>query len=108
MNKFETELKKGNFVVSHCTKCNHIVWPPSEICNTCFSFVDWKQISMTGKLLEFSKKDEIIFGIGEFEENIRIMGTVKNNSQEPKIGDKVKLANFEIHDKKYQFFIELS
>ena len=107
MNRFEIELKKGNFVVSKCLKCNHIVWPPSDSCNKCFSQVDWKKISMEGKLLEFSKKDNIFFGIGEFDENIRIMATIKNNSKEPKIGDKVKLSDYKIQDNTHKFSIEL-
>ena len=106
MNRFVAELKKGNFVVSNCTKCNHIVWPPSELCNQCFSQVNWKQISMKGKLLEFSKKDDSFFGIGEFEENIRIMGKIKSNSKIPKIGDAIKLANFEIRNNQQQFSME--
>ena len=107
MTKFENELKKGNFVVSNCIKCNQIVWPPSEICNKCFSAVKWKEISMDGILLEFSKKDDMFFGIGKFAENIRIMGKLKNNVKEPKIGNKIKLTNFEIHGNEQHFMMEL-
>jgi len=39
MNKFETELKAGNFVTSECSYCNRIVWPPSDYCDNCFKDV---------------------------------------------------------------------
>ena len=35
MNKFENELKNGNFVISECTTCNQVVWPASDFCNIC-------------------------------------------------------------------------
>ena len=56
MNKFETELKAGNFVTSECIDCNKIVWPPSDYCDNCFMEVNWRKVSSNGKLIEWSKK----------------------------------------------------
>jgi uncharacterized OB-fold protein len=39
---FETELKKGNLVISECNDCKQIVWPPSEFCNQCFNENSWR------------------------------------------------------------------
>ena len=74
MNRFDDELKKGNFVTSECTNCKKIVWPPSNYCNNCFKHVNWRRISLYGKIIEWSKKDNDIFCITEFENTIRIIG----------------------------------
>jgi uncharacterized protein len=79
MTKFEDELKNNNFVCSNCTKCQHLVWPPSEFCNKCFGDVAWKSISRNAKLVEVSSKDGKNFCIAEFEGNIRIFGTLSGS-----------------------------
>jgi len=101
MNKFKSELKKGNFVCSECVKCNKLVWPPSDFCNRCFHDVIWRQVSVNGRLVEFSEKDSNIFCIGEFENTIRVMGTLKANVGDIKIGQEIKLAKcgFNGHEK---------
>ncbi len=59
--KFDSELKKGIFVVGKCSKCNKVTWPPSDYCSICFGDLDWKQASYDGKLIEFTKKIMKIF-----------------------------------------------
>ena len=80
MNKFEQELKNNNFFCSQCTKCDNLVWPPSEFCSKCFSNVIWRPVSRFAKLIEFSSKDNKFFCIAEFEESIRVMGSLENVS----------------------------
>ncbi len=80
MNKFEDELRKGNFVCSECSNCNKLVWPPNEFCNNCFSNVKWRAISKNAKLIEFSSKNGEYFCIAEFENQIRVMGTLENTA----------------------------
>jgi len=80
MNKFEKELKNNNFLCSQCTNCDKIVWPPSEFCSKCFSDVIWRPVSKYAKLVEFSSKDNNYFCIAEFEDSIRVMGSVENAS----------------------------
>jgi len=53
---FESELKKGNFVIGTCIDCDRVVWPPSNLCNSCFGKITWKKASLVGKLIEYSKK----------------------------------------------------
>ncbi len=56
MNRFETDLKNGNFVVGECPNCNLVIWPPSDFCNKCFEPVKWRNSQTNGKLIEFSIK----------------------------------------------------
>ena len=91
MSKFEEELKKNNFVCSECLKCKKLVWPSSDFCNSCFSPVTWKNMDRTAKLIEFSKRNDEIFCIAEFENNIRIMGRIQPTSY-LKIGQSLRLV----------------
>jgi len=104
MNQFENELKKGNFVVSECKKCKKIVWPPNDYCNNCFGNVTWKKIFGNWKLIEFSKNENNIFCLAEFQGMIRIMGTLKTNSNQPIIGQKLMLETCSYdNEKKFVF-----
>jgi len=67
MNKFETELKAGNFVTSECSYCKKIVWPPSDYCDYCFKEVNWRKVSENGTIVELSRKENDVFCITEFE-----------------------------------------
>lgn len=80
MTKFEDGLKNNNFVCSKCIKCQHFVWPPSEFCNKCMGAVTWKPVSKNAKLVEISSKDGKSFCIAEFEDNIRVFGTLSGPS----------------------------
>ena len=90
MTQFEEELKKGKFVCSECQNCKKLVWPPNDYCNRCFEQVKWRPVSQTAKLIEFSKKDNVVFCIAEFENEIRIMGSLQISST-PLIGQELKL-----------------
>lgn len=90
MTQFEEELKKGKFVCSECQKCKKLVWPPNDYCNRCFGQVKWRPVSQTAKLIEFSKKDNIIFCISEFENEVRVMGTLQTDKK-PVIGQELIL-----------------
>ncbi|MDE1770278.1 MAG: hypothetical protein KGI28_06995, partial [Thaumarchaeota archaeon] len=105
MTKFEDELKNNNFVCSTCQKCQKWVWPPSNFCNKCLGPVIWKSVSHTAKLVEFSSKDGKMFGIAEFEGNIRVFGTITGKST-PKPGDNVVLEHCDyVETAKFDFRI---
>lgn len=106
MNQFENALKNDKFVCSECPKCNKLVWPPSDFCNVCFSEVKWRQITKKGKLVEFSKKDNTIFCIAEFENTIRIMGELDAGSKKPDIGHELELVKCN-YDPTEKFFFKL-
>jgi len=104
MNQFENELKNGKFVCSECPKCDKLVWPPSDFCNICFSKVKWRQVSKKGKLIEFSRKDNEIFCIAEFENTIRIMGELETGSKIPLAGQDLDLVKCSYTDMEKFFF----
>jgi hypothetical protein len=92
LNIFESELKKGRFVVGECPKCQKITWPPNDFCNKCFGKLDWRLIKEPGILVEWSSKEGRRFCIAEFEGTIRIMGTIPTDS-EPKPGQKLRIVS---------------
>ena len=104
MNIFQQELKNNNFVCSSCQKCNKLVWPPSDFCNSCFGSVTWRQVTKTAKLVEFSSRDNEVFCIAEFESSIRIMGSIQNAS-DLKIGQTLTLIKCDFNGKE-RFILE--
>jgi uncharacterized OB-fold protein len=104
MNKFETELKAGNFVTSECTHCNKIVWPPSNYCDSCFNEVNWRKVSKNGTIIELSRKEDDVFCITEFENKIRVMGKLDAKIDMVKPGQTVRLSRCFINDKNSFFF----
>jgi len=106
MNKFEIELKAGNFVTSECTNCNKIVWPPSDYCDNCFKEVNWRKVSTNGTIIELSKQEDDVFCITEFENKIRVMGKLDAEIHMAKPGQTVKLTKCLFNDKN-GFYISL-
>jgi uncharacterized OB-fold protein len=80
MTIFEDELKRNNFICSECPKCDRLVWPPSEFCNKCFGAVMWRPLSKKAVLVEYSSKDGKCFCMAEFENTVRVFGTIDGNS----------------------------
>lgn len=103
---FESELKKGNFVVSECKHCQKIVWPPSEFCNQCLREVSWKKGSNKGKIIEFSKQNKDYFCLVEIENTIKIMGKISSGI--PNIGQHVKIEKCGMRDGNYYFEMSLA
>ena len=97
----ESEIKKGNFVVGECVKCKKMVWPPSKYCNACFGDVTVKKISTKGKILEFSKQNEMYFCLAEFHGGIKIIGKMIGKS--PKINQFVSVTKCGIENESYFF-----
>lgn len=91
MSVFESEMRKGRFVVGECGKCGKITWPPSEFCSTCLGNLSWRPIVDHGVLIESSAKDGKVFGIAEFEGAVRVIGTILNG-QNAKPGQKVRIS----------------
>jgi hypothetical protein len=102
---FESELKKGNFVIAECKYCQKIVWPPSEFCNQCFGEVLWRKGSSEGKIIEFSKQNKDYFCLVEIENAIKIIGRISSGI--PNIGQLVKIEKCGIKDENYYFEMSL-
>lgn len=105
MNRFEQELKNNNFVCSECLRCKKIVWPPNDYCNKCFDNVTWRQISRDAILLEYSCKNGEYFCMAEFEDQIRVIGTIQEKSG-LEIGQKLILEKCD-YDKSEKFIFRI-
>ena len=103
MTFFEEQLKKGIFQISYCEKCNDKIWPPKEICHMCFNKCEWKKSANIGKIIEFSKKDSIYFGLVEIDHGIRIMGKISSSST-PETGQ-IVIMNASFDSKPHYSFI---
>ena len=101
---FQKELEKGNFVLGVCSKCKKKVWPPSEFCDKCFGTVEIKKGSLEGKIIEFSRQNDIYFCVAEFDQ-VKIIGKILSGT--PKNNQLVKLEKCGIKDKNYFFIFSL-
>lgn len=108
MSRFEDELKNNNFVCSKCMKCQHWVWPPSEYCNKCLGNVTWNTVPKHALLVEVSRKDGRYFCIAEFENSIRVFGTISGPFQPSK--DQNLILDYCTYDKspKFVFRVDLA
>jgi uncharacterized OB-fold protein len=100
---FEDQLEQGIFQIGYCKNCNNTIWPPKEICQMCHGEINWKESMNVGKIVEFSKKDSMYFGLIEIDDKIRILGNISCSS-EPKIGQSVKMK-VSFHNKPHYSFI---
>ncbi|MGQ0606667.1 MAG: Zn-ribbon domain-containing OB-fold protein [Candidatus Nitrosotenuis sp.] len=103
---FESELKKGKFVVGECAKCHKVSWPPNESCNRCFGGLTWRAVKEPGTIIEWSAKDDVMFCMTEFEESVRVLGIISGNN-DLKPGQKVKIASCDFDETpKFTFIAE--
>lgn len=103
---FISELEKGRFVIAECSQCQNVVWPPSDFCDSCLGDVNWREGNNVGKIIQYSKKGEKTFCLAEFENKIRIIGTLMQNCI-PKIGGQVRLDKCNLQNGNYSFMISL-
>ena len=92
---FESELKKGNFVVSKCQSCG-IVWPPSDFCNRCLGVTVLEKTSTTGVILGFSRQDGKYFCLAEIDGSFGIVGRIMSGI--PQMGRQVKIQRCGMRD----------
>jgi hypothetical protein len=67
--------------------------------------VNWRRVSPNGKLIEWSKKNNSIFCIAEFENTIRVIGKLDSKNVIPKPGQLLKFISCSLKDKPKFFFI---
>ena len=99
---FDDELAKGNFLIPQCSKCEKIVWPPTNFCNNCFGKVILKNKEKQGKIITFSKQENEYFCLVEFEGSIKI---IAKKSEAPKKNQKVEISKCGIKNNSYFFEI---
>jgi len=102
---FEEQLEKGIFQICYCKNCNNTIWPPKEICHICHNKADWKESINLGKILEFSKKESMYFGLIEIDDGIRVLGEITSTSI-PEIGQLVRMKVSFNSRPNYSFFVE--
>ena len=105
MTFFEEQLQHGIFQICHCKRCENIIWPPKEICYICHNKTEWKESKNFGKILEFSKKESMYFGLIEIDEGIRVLGNIESTSM-PKIGQSVRMSVSFNSKPHYSFTVE--
>ena len=105
MKFFEEQLEQGIFQICYCKNCNNTIWPPKKICHRCYSKSDWKKSRNIGKILEFSKKASMYFGLIEIDDGIRILGDITSSST-PKIGQSVRMKVSFNSKPNYSFIVE--
>lgn len=81
MDRFIEYLNAGKLVTAKCPSCNHLVWPPADLCPRCLNEkMEWVELDCTGRLLEFSESflrgQPVIFGLVELNQGIRLMARI--------------------------------
>ena len=99
---FESELLQGKFCIPECTDCKKIVWPSADFCNHCFGHVSLKKGDFEGKIIEFSRQNEVYFCLVEFENTIRLMAKIL---EIPEIDQIVKISKCGISNGNYFFYV---
>ncbi len=103
---FESELKKGNLIISKCSHCMMVVWPPADFCNRCMRETVWEDAPLDGIILESSRKDGNYFCIAEIDNSFRIMGSVTSGT--PNTGKKVRVKKCGIRNGAWYFELQVS
>jgi len=101
---FESELKKGNFVVTYCTKCKRFVWPASKFCSRCFNETILKNGQKKGKIIEFCQKNDSYFCVAEFD-GIKLVGRIVSGV--PKENQSIQIEKCGVEDKDYFFDMKI-
>ena len=97
---FDDELSKGNFLIPQCSECKKIVWPPASFCNNCFGKVILKNKEKQGKIVAFSKQENVYFCLVEFKGDIKIMA---KKTEPPKKNQTVEISKCGIKNNNYFF-----
>jgi uncharacterized OB-fold protein len=92
MKEFIDFLRRGKFRIPICKSCNLKIWPPSNICNNCYSKkIRMSKSEMRGQLIEHSSSfigNSKKLGLVEMS-GIRIIGILSEGNMNP--GSTVKL-----------------
>ena len=92
MKEFLDLLSRGKFRIPICDNCHTKIWPPSNICNNCYSKrIRMSKLNRKGRLIEHSEsfigKNKNL-GLVEMS-GIRIIGVLSEEGLNP--GSAVKL-----------------
>jgi len=73
--RFFELLREGRLATTVCSRCGHVIWPPSSICSVCLSDkMEWVDLPKKGKILELTEsffsidpKEKTPFAVGAIE-----------------------------------------
>ena len=105
MTFFEDQLGEGVFQICYCKNCNNTIWPSKETCHICHNKTDWKKSKNIGKIIEFSKREFMYFGLIEIDDGIRVLGEILSTSV-PEIGQSVRMSVSFNSKPHYSFLVE--
>ena len=83
-------------MVSMCSACKIIVWPPSEFCNRCMASTVWEKAPLDGVILELSQQDGQFFCVVELATSFRIVGRIISGI--PDVGKKITVERCGMRD----------
>ncbi|MDT7891451.1 MAG: Zn-ribbon domain-containing OB-fold protein [Thermoproteota archaeon] len=103
IEEFYRKASNGELYASMCMNCGKLSLPPRKICPSCFSNkLTWKKISNEGEIESFtiihvapkSFGDEVPYAVCliRLKDNVKILARMKENLNEIKIGQKVKIV----------------
>ncbi|MGH9933522.1 MAG: Zn-ribbon domain-containing OB-fold protein [Nitrososphaerales archaeon] len=75
-------MNSGKLMSTKCSLCEHVIWPPSNVCPQCLSNkIEWMDIDTNGKLIEFSEsfleEQSSVFGVVELDHNVRLIAKIQ-------------------------------
>lgn len=113
---FVASLEKGKVMAVKCKKCGAKYFPPQVDCPKCVvSETEWFEIKGKGRLVSYSvmnygplgfeDKAPYTLAVGEFEEGVKVFGTLDRNikEEEIKIGMPLKVAAVNLPGEKVSF-----
>lgn len=93
-------LEDGDFTLQQCKDCEEMYFPPSPVCPHCHSDqVEWTTIAAVGELYAFTCQrrtprgfdSPTVFGIVEFNEDVRILTLINAAYKDLTIGMNVRI-----------------
>jgi len=108
--KFYDHLREGRLTTTKCSACGHVAYPPRVICPECYSDkLEWIDLPKKGKVLTVAEKwgglplcyepplIDAWIDLGKGSPIRHILSRIINcKPGEPKEGDEVQLAVFEV------------
>lgn len=104
MKPFFDKIKNNEFVISKCTHCNKLVWPPSSYCDRCYCETSLVEHTRRGIIIEHSIShytNEEVFALVDLDGIILIGKILSDDTHD---GMKVYLERCGIDSNQNVFF----
>jgi len=100
IENFYRKLENGELAAAKCSKCGLTIFPPRPLCPSCYSeSLEWVELEREGEVVTYTIihvappdfKPPYIVAVVKLKNNIKIIGILKEDISEVKIGLKVKV-----------------